>query len=134
MRARRRKTWRTRTVAARMRRRIRSRASTVLKTTGDVVRLFGWLYLAVLVPALAVVSYLVVREAATGGDVLHSLHMFPLAMIWPVAAIALRSDATLALTFPLNALVLVGAVALVLTGWSVLIRLVRDLIRLRAAR
>jgi hypothetical protein len=98
------------------------------------VRLFGWLYVVVLVPALVVAGYLVVREAAAGGDVLRSLHLFPLAMIWPLAAVALRSDAALALTFPLNALVLIASVAFVITGWTVLIRVVRDLIRWRAAR
>jgi hypothetical protein len=93
------------------------------------VRLFGWLYVAVLVPAVLIAGYLVVRDAAAGGDVSGSLHLVPLAMIWPVAAVALRSDSALALGFPLNALVLVGSVTLVLLGWAVLIRAVRILVR-----
>jgi hypothetical protein len=55
-------------------------------------------------------------------------------MIWPVAAIALRGDSTLALGFPLNALALVGSVAFVLLGWTVLARAVRTVWRWRAAR
>jgi hypothetical protein len=117
-----------------LRRRLKSRFTELAKTTGGVVRLFGWLYLAVLVPALLVVAYFVVRAAIGDGDVLRSLQLVPLAMIWPLAALALRSDDTLALAFPLNAVVLVGAVALVITGWTVLIRVVRDVIRWRAAR
>ena len=49
-------------------------------------------------------------------------------------SIALRSDSALALRFPLNAVALVGSVALVITGWAVLIRLVRNVLRWRAAR
>jgi hypothetical protein len=55
-----------------------------------------------------------------------------MAMIWPVAAIALRSDSALALGFPLNALALLGSVALVLLGWTVLARAVLSLMRWRA--
>lgn len=117
-----------------LRRRLRARAIAVMETAGGVVRLFGWLYVAVLVPPLLVATYLVVREALAGGDVVGSLHMVPLAMIWPLAAIALRSDSALALRFPLNAVALVGSVALVITGWAVLIRLVRNVLRWRAAR
>ena len=113
---------------------MRSRALALLQTAGGVVRLFGWLYVAVLVPALLIVTYLVVREAIDGGDVLRSLHMFPLAMIWPLAAVALRSDTALALRFPLNAVVLVGSVALVLTGWTVLLRGLRHVLRSRGGR
>ena len=105
-----------------------------MTTAGGVVRLFGWLYVAVLVPTLLIAGSLIVRDAAAGGDVSGSLHLVPLAMIWPVAAIALRSDSALALGFPLNALVLVGSVTLVLLGWGVLIRAVRTLVRWRAAR
>ena len=113
---------------------MQARGASLLEAAGGVVRLFGWLYVAVLVPALLIVVYLVVREALAGGDVLRSLQMFPLAMIWPLAAIALRSDSALALRFPLNAVALVGSVALVITGWAVLIRLVRNVLRWRAAR
>ena len=115
-----------------MRRRLKTRSTTVVKTAGDIVRLFGWLYLAVLIPTLLVVGYLVVREATAGGEVRRSLHMCPLAMIWPLAAVALRGEGAPALEFPLNAVVLVGSVALVITGWTVLIRIVRDVIRRRA--
>lgn len=121
-------------MGGRIRRIARSRGAAFLEAAGGVVRLFGWLYVAVLVPALLVVTYLVVREALAGGDVVGSLHMVPLAMIWPLAALALRSDTALALRFPLNAVALVGSVALVITGWTVLIRFVRNLIRWRAAR
>lgn len=130
---RRRASW-WRTAAGRLRRVVRSRALALLQTAGGVVRLFGWLYVAVLVPALLIVTYLVVREAIDGGDVLRSLHMFPLAMIWPLAAVALRSDTALALRFPLNAVVLVGSVALVLTGWTVLLRGLRHVLRSRGGR
>jgi hypothetical protein len=98
----------------------------LMKTAGGVVRLFGWLYVAVLVPALLIAGYLVVRDATAGGDVSGSLRLVPLAMIWPIAAIAMRGDSALALGFPLNALALVGSVALVLLGWSVLVRAVYD--------
>jgi hypothetical protein len=111
------------------RRRLTSRLAALLKTAGGVVRLFGWLYVAVLVPALLIAGYLVIRDATAGADVSGSLYLVPLAMIWPVAAIALRGDSALALGFPLNALVLVGTVALVLLGWTVLFRAVRDLRR-----
>jgi len=131
---RRRRQSRWRSMSGRIRRVARSRAASLLEAAGGVVRLFGWLYVAVLIPALLVVTYLVVRAALAGGDVVGSLHMFPLAMIWPLAALALRSDTALALRFPLNAIALVGSVALVITGWTVLIRFVRNLIRWRAAR
>lgn len=131
MRRRRRQQSRWRAASGTVRRRLKSRLVVFAKTTGDIVRLFGWLYVAVLVPALAVATYLVIREATAGGDVLRSLHMFPLAMIWPLAAVALRSEGALALTFPLNAVALVGSVAFVITGWTVLIRLVRTFIRWR---
>jgi hypothetical protein len=70
-----------------------------------------------------------VRDVTVGGDVSGSLHLVPLAMIWPIAAIALRGDSALALGFPLNALALVGSVALVLLGWTVLLRALRELRR-----
>ena len=95
------------------------------------MRLFGWLYVAVLVPALLVAVYLVVRDAVTGSEISGSLQLVPMAMIWPVAAIALRSDSALALGFPLNALALLGSVALVLLGWTVLARAVVSLVRWR---
>jgi len=117
-----------------LRRRLRARAITLMQTAGGVVRLFGWLYVAVLVPALVIAGYLIVRDATGGGDVSRSLGLVPLVMIWPVAAIALRSDSALALGFPLNALVLVGSIGLVLLGWAVLLRAVRNLFRWRAAR
>lgn len=98
------------------------------------MRLFGWLYVAVLVPALLVAAYLIVRDVTAGGDLSRSLPLLALAVIWPVAAIALRADSALALGFPLNALVLVGSVGLVLLGWTVLIRAVRNVVRWRAAR
>lgn len=131
MRPRRRPKWRGRSAAATIRRRLKSRLSSFAKTSGDLVRLFGWLYVAVLVPTLVIATFLLIREATVGGDVLRSLHMFPLAMIWPLAAVALRSEGAFALTFPFNALVLVGSVALVIVGWTVLIRVVRDFIRWR---
>lgn len=114
------------------RRRLTSRLAMILQTAGGVVRIFGWVYVAVLVPALLVSLYLVVRDAAAGADVSGSLQLVPMAMIWPVAAIALRSDSALALGFPLNALALLGAVALVLLGWTVLARAVLSLMRWRA--
>jgi hypothetical protein len=117
-----------------MRRRARSRVRTLVATAGGIARLFGWLYVVVLVPALLVVGFLVVRDAVTGGDVVRSLQMLPLAMIWPLAAVALRGDGTPPLGFPLNLLVLAAAVAFVLTGWAVLVRVARDLVRWRAAR
>jgi hypothetical protein len=113
------------------RRRAKSRLATFVKTAGGFVRLFGWVYVAVLVPALLFSVYLVVRDAATGTDVSGSLQLVPMAMIWPVAAIALRSDSALALGFPLNALALLGSVALVLLGWTVLARAVLSLMRWR---
>jgi hypothetical protein len=131
MRLRPRRKGRARPTAATMRRRLKSQLAGFLKTTGDVVRLFGWLYVVVLVPTLLVAIYFVIRAATSGGDVLRSLHMFPLAMIWPLAAVALRSDGAFSLTFPLNALVLVASVALVIVGWTVLLRVVRDFIRWR---
>jgi hypothetical protein len=103
-----------------------------LQTAGGVVRIFGWVYVAVLVPALLVSIYFVVRDAAGGADISGSLQLVPMAMIWPVAAIALRSDSALALGFPLNALALIGSVALVLLGWTVLARAVLSLMRWRA--
>ena len=117
-----------------LRRRVRAWFSAVATTVGGVVRIFGWLYIAVLVPALAVTGYLAVRDASAGGDVWRSLHLVPLAMIWPIAAIALRREGAMALPFPLNAVLLVGSVSLVLLGWTVLIRAVRSLFRWRAAR
>jgi hypothetical protein len=131
---RRRRQSRWRSMSGRIRRVARSRGTALLEAAGGVLRLFGWLYVAVLIPALLVVTSLVVRDALAGGDVIGSLHMFPLAMIWPLAALALRSDTALALRFPLNAIALLGSVALVITGWTVLIRFVRSLIRWRAAR
>lgn len=116
------------------RRRVTSWLATLLKTAGGVVRLFGWVYVAVLVPALLIAGYLVVRDAAAGGDVADSLRLVVLAIIWPVAALALRGDSTLALGFPLNALALIGAVGLVLLGWTVLARALRTALRWRAAR
>jgi hypothetical protein len=121
--------WRS---AVRARRRhLTARLAALITTAGGVVRLFGWLYVAVLVPALLIAGYLIVRDATAGGDVSGSWHLVPLAMIWPVAAIALRGDSALALGFPLNALALVGSVALVLLGWTVLIRAVRAVVRWR---
>ena len=96
------------------------------------MRLFGWLYVAVLVPALLVSVCLVVRDVMAGTEISGSLQLVPMAMIWPVAAIALRSDSALALGFPLNALALLGSVALVLLGWTVLARAVLGLMRWRA--
>jgi hypothetical protein len=130
----RRRTSRWQSLRGTVRRTVRSRAAALVQAAAGVARLFGWLYVAVLVPALLVVSYLVIREALAGGEILKSLHLFPLAMIWPLAAIALRSDTALALRFPLNAVVLVGSVALVLTGWTVLINFVRSLARGRPHR
>jgi hypothetical protein len=131
---RRRRQPRWRAASRTIRRRLKSRFAAFVTTTGDVVRLFGWLYVVVLVPALLSATYLVIREATAGGDVLGSLHMLPLAMIWPLAAVALRREGTLALTFPLNVVVLIASVAFVIIGWTVLIRVVRDFIRWRAAR
>ena len=115
-----------------LRRQVRAWFSAVARTAGGIVRIFGWLYIAVLVPALAVTGYLAVREASAGGDVWRSLHLVPLAMIWPLAAIALRRDGAMALPFPLNAALLVGAVSLVLLGWTVLVGAIRDLFHRRA--
>lgn len=125
---------RRRSAGATLRRRVRAWFTALAKTAGGVVRIFGWLYIAVLVPALAVTSYLAVRDASAGGDVWRSLQLVPLAMIWPIAALALRREGAMALPFPLNAAVLVGSVSLVLLGWTVLIRAVRDVFRWRAAR
>jgi hypothetical protein len=111
------------------RRRLTSWFAALVSSAGGVVRLFGWLYIAVLVPALVISGYLIVRDATTGAGVTGSLHLVPLAIIWPVAALALRSESGLALTFPLNAVVLAGSVAFVLLGWAVLIRAVRNLFR-----
>lgn len=121
------KRWRSAT--RRLRRRLKSRGAALLTTAGGVVRLFGWLYVAVLVPALVIAGYLVIRDVAAGADVARSLHLVPLALIWPVAAIAVRSERALALGFPANALVLVGSVGLVLLGWTVLVRAVRNVWR-----
>lgn len=129
LRARRASQWRS--ALRTRRRRLKSRLATFLQTAGGVVRLFGWVYVAVLVPALLVSIYLVVRDAAAGGDVAGSLQLVPMAVIWPVAAIALRSDSALALGFPLNALALLGSVALVLLGWTVLARAVLSVLRWR---
>ena len=117
-----------------LRRRLTSRVTALLRTAGGVVGLFGWVYVAVLVPTLLIAGYLVVRDATAGGDVSGSLRLLPLAMVWPVAAVALRADSALALGFPLNALALMGAVALVLVGWTVLARAVRTVVRWHAAR
>jgi hypothetical protein len=114
-----------------LRRQIRAWLAAVAGTAGGIVRIFGWLYIAVLVPALAVTGYLAVREASAGGDVWRSLHLVPLAMIWPLAAIALRRDGAMTLPFPLNAVLLVGAVSLVLLGWTVLAGAIRDLFHRR---
>jgi hypothetical protein len=111
---------------------VKSRFASLLQVAAGIGRLFGWVYVVVLIPALLVVGYLVVREALGGGDVLRSLHMFALAMIWPLAAVALRSEG--ALGFPLNVLVLAASVAFVLTGWAVLIRVVQHVVRWRSAR
>jgi hypothetical protein len=117
-----------------LRRRVRAWFAALTRTAGGIVRIFGWLYIAVLVPALVVTGYLAVREASVGGDVWRSLHLVPLAMIWPIAAIALRREGALTLPFPLNAVLLLGAVSLVLLGWTVVIRAVRNVFRWRAAR
>jgi hypothetical protein len=117
-----------------LRRQVRASFLALARTAGGIVQIFGWLYVAVLVPALVVTGYLAVREASAGGDVWRSLHLVPLAMIWPIAAIALRREGAMALPFPLNAALLLGAVSLVLLGWTVLIRAVRDVVRWRAAR
>ena len=114
---------------ATLRRRLCARLAVLLQTAAGVVRLFGWLYVAVLVPALLIAGYLVARDVSHGGDVWHSLPALALALIWPVAAIALRSENALALGFPLNALALAGSVGLVLLGWSVVLRALRNLIR-----
>jgi hypothetical protein len=98
------------------------------------VRLFGWLYVAVLVPVLLVVTVLAIRRAMSGGDVAGSLQMVPLAVIWPLAAVALHAERAAALAFPLNILVLLVCTAFVMSGWTVLIWAVRDLVRWRAAR
>lgn len=116
------------------RRVVKPRVAALLYAAAGVVRLFGWLYVAVLVPAVLAVGYLVVRDAVHGGEIAPSLQLFPLVMIWPVAAIALRSDETLALRFPLNAVVLVGSVAFVIIGWSVVVGFVRGLLRARGSR
>jgi hypothetical protein len=118
----------------RLRRRVRAWFAAMARTAGGFVRIFGWLYVAVLVPALIIAGYLAVQDARAGGDVWRSLHLVPLAMIWPIAAIALRRDGAMALPFPLNAVLLVGSVSLVLLGWTVLIRGVRNLFRWRTAR
>ena len=131
MRAGRRRASQWRSARRTRRRRLKARLTTFLNTAGGVVRLFGWVYVAVLVPALLVSVYLVLRDAAAGADVSGSLELVPMAMIWPVAAIALRSDSALALGFPLNALALLGSVALVLVGWTVLARAVLSLMRWR---
>lgn len=132
MRARSRRASQWRSALRTRRRRLTSRVATMLQTAGGIVRIFGWVYVAVLVPALLVSVYLVVRDVAAGADVSGSLQLVPMAMIWPVAALALRSDSALALAFPLNALALLGSVALVLLGWTVLARAVLSLIRWRA--
>ena len=132
MRARRRRASQWRSALRARRRRLTSRVATMLQTAGGMVRIFGWVYVAVLVPSLLVSVYLVVRDVAAGADVSGSLPLVPMAMIWPVAALALRSDSALALGFPLNALALLGSVALVLLGWTVLARAVLSLIRWRA--
>jgi hypothetical protein len=131
MRLRRRRKKSARPTFGTLQRRLRSKVVGLGGTIVEVARLFGWLYVVVLVPALLVATYLVVRSATSGGDVLRSLHLFPLAMIWPLAAVALRSEGAFSLTFPLNALALVAAVAFVIVGWTVLIRLGRDVFRWR---
>jgi hypothetical protein len=113
----------------RLRRRVRAWIATLGRTAGGFVRIFGWLYIAVLVPALMIGVYLAVRDARAGGDVWRSLQLVPLALIWPIAAIALRRDGAMTLTFPLNAVLLVGSVSLVLLGWTVMIRGIRNLFR-----
>jgi hypothetical protein len=99
-----------------------------------MVRLFGWLYVAVLVPVLVVVTVLALHRAMSGGDVAGSLQMLPLAFIWPLAAVALHGEGAGSLAFPFNILVLLVCMAFVLSGWTVLIWAVRDLVRWHAAR
>jgi hypothetical protein len=125
---------RRRSAIGALRRQARAWLAAVARTAGGIVQLFGWLYVAVLVPTLLVTGYLAVRDASAGGDVWRSLHFVPLAMIWPVAALALRREDAMPLPFPLNAVLLVGAVSLVLLGWTVLIRAVRQVFRWRTAR
>jgi hypothetical protein len=125
---------RRRSALGALRRQARAWFLAVARTAGGIVRIFGWLYIAVLVPALVVSGYLAVREASAGGDVWRSLYLVPLAMIWPIAAIALRREGPMTLPFPLNAVLLLGAVSLVLLGWTVVIRAVRNVFRWRAAR
>jgi len=118
----------------RLRNRVRNKATALLRTPRDLVRLFGWLYVAVLVPVLVIVTVLALHRAMSGGDVVGSLQMLPLALIWPLAAVALHAEGAGALTFPLNILVLLVCTAFVISGWTVLIWAVRDLVRWHAAR
>ncbi|HEX3179208.1 MAG TPA: hypothetical protein VHZ49_21210 [Methylomirabilota bacterium] len=134
MAARRRPRSRQRWPGRRLRNRVRSRASALLGGPSLVARLFGWLYVAVLVPVVFVVTILAIRAAMAGGDVTGTLRMLPLALIWPLAALALHGDTAAALAFPVNVLVLGVCTAFVLSGWTVLIFAVRDLVRWHTAR
>jgi hypothetical protein len=105
----------------------------VLGAPREVARLFGWLYVAVLVPVVFVVAILTIRAAMVGGDFGGAARMLPLALIWPLAALALHGDGV-SLVFPLNVVALAVCMAFVLSGWTVLIFAVRDLIRWHTAR
>lgn len=118
----------------RLRSRVKTRTAALLRTPRDMVRLFGWLYVAVLVPVLVVVTVLALHRAMSGGDVTGSLQMLPLALIWPLAAVALHGQGPGSLAFPLNILVLLVCMVFVISGWTVLIWAVRDLVRWHAAR
>lgn len=120
---------RRRSLRARLRSRMRPRLAPLRRAPIDLVRVFGWLYVAVLVPVLLVVGYLVARTLMVGGDVGGSLHMFPLAIIWPLAAVARRAETATELAFPLNVFVLAICAAFVICGWTVLIWTIRDLSR-----
>jgi hypothetical protein len=125
---------RTRWPSRALRNRLRSKAAALVSAPRDLVRFFGWLYVAVLVPVLLVLAFIAARQAMAGGDVVGSLQMLPLAIIWPLAAVALHGQSAAALVFPLNILVLTVCTAFVISGWTVLIWAVRDLVRWRAAR
>ena len=117
-----------------LRSRLASRGSRLLGTPRELARLVGWLYVAVLVPVVFVLSILAIRAAMAGGDVGGTLRMMPLALIWPLAALALHGETSASLVFPLNVLVLAICTAFVLSGWTVLIFAVRDLVRWHTAR
>jgi hypothetical protein len=118
----------------RFKRRLRAIVTVPLRAARDVVRLVGWLYVVVFLSALLVVSYLAIRQMMNGGDVVEALRMLPLALIWPLAALFRHGDRVGALDFPANVIVLVVCVAFIITGWTVLILAVRDLVRWRGAR